>query len=309
MLTLEDRFEGCMVGHLVGDAVGEGYSGAKIKWHENVVMKGHVDVATGIKYPKGYPSEAAANTYCLARSLLERGWSPEDQYERYGRWFREGYGTPGGKTVGHSERMAHLLAAEPELDAERMKIDDSAITGAEGLMRMAPIPLYYHGRGIDVIAEKAEEATAVTNNNGEVELYSAIFSVLIELVLNGNSKGECVEQLRDFFRDEVSVALLGGNELWAKPDCKSDFFQARTVLRVAIWSWLCTVDYKAAVSKAVKRGVNMATLGSVAGALAGATYGYDDIPPMWRFDSLMREDFYSMAQGLRLSSLWRDLPD
>ena len=66
-------------------------------------------------------------------------------------------------------------------------------------------------------------------------------------------------------------------------------------LEASVWCLLTTSSYKDCVLKAVNLGSDTDTVGAVAGGLAGALYGYDNIPKKWRDDLLRREYIENMV--------------
>ena len=61
-------------------------------------------------------------------------------------------------------------------------------------------------------------------------------------------------------------------------------------LEAAIWCVLTTDGYRECVLKAVNLGDDTDTVAAVAGGLAGALYGYEDIPKKW-LTTLKRKDY------------------
>ena len=52
-------------------------------------------------------------------------------------------------------------------------------------------------------------------------------------------------------------------------------------LEAAIWSLLNSDSYRGTVLRAVNLGGDTDTIAAISGSLAGALYGYDDIPKEW----------------------------
>ena len=73
-------------------------------------------------------------------------------------------------------------------------------------------------------------------------------------------------------------------------------------LEAAIWCLMTTNDYKSCVLKAVNLGNDTDTVAAVSGGLAGALYGYDDIPKEW-LDTLKRRD-YIEKMCVKSSEAW-----
>mgnify|MGYP000546168875 CR=1 FL=1 len=61
-------------------------------------------------------------------------------------------------------------------------------------------------------------------------------------------------------------------------------------LEAAIWCLYTTNNYRDCVLEAVNLGEDTDTVAAIAGGLAGALYGYDDIPKKW-LDTLYRRDY------------------
>jgi ADP-ribosylglycohydrolase len=61
-------------------------------------------------------------------------------------------------------------------------------------------------------------------------------------------------------------------------------------LEAALWCLLTTTSYKECVLKAVNLGEDTDTVAAVAGGMAGALYGYDEIPKGW-IDTLLKRDY------------------
>ena len=61
-------------------------------------------------------------------------------------------------------------------------------------------------------------------------------------------------------------------------------------LEAAIWCLMNTHSYEECVLEAVNLGEDTDTIAAIAGGLAGALYGYDNIPQRWR-DTLIKRDY------------------
>ena len=72
-------------------------------------------------------------------------------------------------------------------------------------------------------------------------------------------------------------------------DIKSTGYVVDT-LEAALWCVLTTNNYRDCVLKAVNLGDDTDTVAAIAGGLAGALYGYDNIPVEWR-NTLIRKDY------------------
>jgi len=307
-----DRYKGAVLGHLIADSLGAPHT---IKDAQDIPIDlelvDYLDAVTNTQAPSGHPTDDGSQLICLGESLVTAGFDPEVQYDYYLRWFRNGFATRLRKAIGYGGQTARLFRNHDQLDVDRMRTSDPKIKGSGGLMRTLAIPLYYRTDSIDLVINKAKVATAVTHNNDEVMLYSAVYSVLIALILQGQSKQEALVELESIFEREELVTSIFQKDLPSMETegrkkilkISDDFFTARSTLITALWAWQTTNNYADAVVKAIKVGVNTDTFGAVTGGLAGATNGVGDIPQRWLEGLLMKKRLVKLAANLYGKSL------
>ena len=68
-------------------------------------------------------------------------------------------------------------------------------------------------------------------------------------------------------------------------------------LESAIWSLLNSENYKDTVLCAVNLGGDTDTIAAIAGGLAGALYGYDDLPKEWINETLDKDNILFMCDN------------
>ena len=101
MIT-RDRWDGCLIGLATGDAVG-----TTLEFKPRGTFKPLTDMVGGGPFhlPAGAWTDDTSMALCLATSLVEtRGFDPQDQMERYWRWYREGYLS---RTAGSGQRQSY----------------------------------------------------------------------------------------------------------------------------------------------------------------------------------------------------------
>ena len=69
-------------------------------------------------------------------------------------------------------------------------------------------------------------------------------------------------------------------------------------IEAAVWCLLNTSSYSECVLKAVNLGEDTDTVGAIAGSLAGAVYGYDNIPREWLDDLIKRDYLENLCENL-----------
>ena len=69
-------------------------------------------------------------------------------------------------------------------------------------------------------------------------------------------------------------------------------------LEAALWCFLHTDSFQAAILRAANLGEDADTTAAICGQIAGAFYGVDAIPPAWLQRLVMRDEIAAMAQAL-----------
>jgi ADP-ribosyl-[dinitrogen reductase] hydrolase len=103
--VLRDRYRGALLGLAVGDAVG-----TTLEFKPPGTFEPIDDMVGGGPFglEPGQWTDDTSMALCLAESLIECGFDPEDQLRRYVRWWREGYLSSTGRCfdIGNTTRTA-----------------------------------------------------------------------------------------------------------------------------------------------------------------------------------------------------------
>ena len=192
--------------------------------------------------------------------------------KRIKSWLSAGAYTPDGDAFDFGNTTASALSAGHGLAGERSN-------GNGSLMRIAP--LAYFGTEDDEI----RAVSAITHAH-RISVESCVcFVKLIRNLIGGNT-----------FEDSLRFSIPDGDEFAFLADIAS---QPRDAVRsggyvldtlaAAIWCFANTDSYEECVLAAVNLGSDSDTTACVAGALAGAVYGYRAIPSEW-LDTLRGKD-------------------
>src|SRR5690606_27627979 len=140
-----DKFKGCLLGLACGD-----YLGATVEYRskENVrkvFAQGVTPLAVdfhGYGNITGFYTDDTSQMICLAESLLEKGFNPQDQLRRYKKWLYEGYATPFGvKSYGVGQNTLRILMRLDENSIPEEITHDPKQGGNGAVMRCAPVAL------------------------------------------------------------------------------------------------------------------------------------------------------------------------
>ncbi|MFN8520148.1 MAG: ADP-ribosylglycohydrolase family protein [Chloroflexota bacterium] len=281
---LPARLAGAVWGHLVGDALGVPYE------FRDASAIGTVQWgATGSHHqPPGTWSDDGALMLALLDSLLEAGFDPEDQGRRARAWRERGAYAAGGTVfdIGNATRAAldTLAAGVPAVDAGPSGERDC---GNGSLMRILPLALVERDVPDARLVDMAHLASRVTHGHPRCQVACALYSFVARRILAGarhraDAQADARAALRATYQRQGSGGHLAAlDELEAWPGRGG-----RGYVIDSLWSawdaFAGATGYQDAVTRAVRYGADTDTTAAIAGGLAGAWFGVDDIPAEWR---------------------------
>lgn len=188
----------------------------------------------------------------------------DDMRGEFARWLYEGAYTPDGSAFDVGNATATAIEQGHGCDGERSN-------GNGSLMRIAPLALTTVGD------DEVRDASAVTHAHTISKEACVAFVHILREVLRGEALATAIE---GNIPDDSRFGFMRDIESWSRDDVRSTGYVIDT-LGTALWCALNTDDYASCVLAAVNLGDDSDTTACVAGALAGAMYGYDSIPREW----------------------------
>ena len=254
---------------------------------------------------------------CLANSLITcRIFNAYDQLVRYKWWYRKGYMSSTGHCfdIGEATREAiQEFERRQENFAKKMSIplktldflDDRTLlrqfpvdcgksdaAGNGGLMRLAPVPLFFFRQPRKAV-EYSGHSSTVTHGDRRSFDACRYYGALIVAALHGESKEKLLdnnfyEKHLDWFgnlplHDEVRLIAQGS---FKQPNGYDDGIRGKGFvidsLRAALWAfWSDEGSFEKGALAAVNLGDDTDTTAAIYGQLAGAYYGYRALPSRW----------------------------
>lgn len=262
MATLRD----VVYGAAIGDALGVPYE----------FMERGVFTCTGMSsggahgQPAGTFSDDTSMMLATCDSIRELGRIDcEDMRRRFRSWAYEGRYTSGGTVFDIGNATSTALAEDRGCTGIRSN-------GNGSLMRIAPLAF------TDASDDEIRSVSATTHAH-EISTESCVAYVhVLRRILEGGTVAEATADVRVAAADYVFVPGIPIDEV------KSGGYVLDT-LDAALWCLCNTSSYPECVLAAVNLGSDTDTMGCVAGALAGAVYGFDAIPHDW-VDALRGKD-------------------
>lgn len=280
-----DKIKGALYGVAIGDALGgplEFMSAEEIQKEHGRVTEmiggGWLDL-----YP-GETTDDTAMTLAVAGGILEM---PELPYQAIGRRFIDWYKS-GPKDIGNACASSIQNAIMNRGDwweaaQQTQATQGRPVEGNGALMRTIYPALFYKDekkrrlvtRGIALMTHAGEESTSLCEEYVE-QVHAAIDGEIVHMMLTLDS-------------DPTGYVVDSYN--------------------VAIEAIVTTRSFEDALVEAVNRGGDADTIGAICGGLAGAVYGYSEIPERWieAMDEDLRKklDFFAKMAEKEQTTAWK----
>jgi ADP-ribosyl-[dinitrogen reductase] hydrolase len=285
-MDLLSRFRGSLLGLAVGDALG-----APVEFEP----RDSFPLITG--YRGGGPFNLGAGDWtddtslalCLAESLVERhGFDPRDQAERYLRWWREGHMSCIGNCFDIGNTTKWSLQRFLDTGDPYSGPTDPAKASNGSLMRLAPVPLFYHAHPAEAV-EYSGQSSKTTHGAPAAVDSCRYLGALIVGALAGESKDNLIsgrfEPARGLWERapltrEVELVAEGSFRHSEPPEIQAIGTAVKT-LEASLWAFSRAGSFREGCLLAVNLGDDSDTVGAVYGQLAGAYYGVEEIPDKW----------------------------
>jgi len=281
-----ERYRGCLLGLAVGDALG-----TTLEFKPPGSFEPITDMIGGGPFNRqpGQWTDDTSMALCLAESLIEcRGFNPQDQMERYVRWWKEGHLSSTGACfdIGNTTRTA--LSAFLRTGNPFSGPTDSRSAGNGSLMRLAPVPMFYAGNPREAI-ERSGESSRTTHGARVCIDACRYFGGLIVGALTGTDKDEL---LTDHYAPipgywdkhplSPEIENIAGGSFKKKnpPEIRGTGYVVQS-LEAALWAFHNSESFQEGCLMAVNLGDDADTTGAIYGQIAGAYYGQDQINNAW----------------------------
>ncbi len=278
-MELVERYQGCLLGLACGDAVG-----TTLEFKPRGSFEPITDMVGGgpFNLEPGQWTDDTSMALCLAESLVEkRGFNPLDQMERYVKWYRTGYLSSTGVCFDIGGTTASALRRFEKTRDPYSGPTDSRSAGNGSLMRLAAVPLFFFPDR-DAMIYYAGESSRTTHGAHECIDACRFFASVIFNAFFGREKisvlfdhdeaivksPNILDVVRGTYRDKNEDQIQGNGYV-----VKS--------LEGALWCFLSTDSYPAAILKAANLGDDADTTAAICGQVAGAYYGTSSIPEKW----------------------------
>lgn len=276
---------------------------------EKPVIKMTPKISAGI--PKGAWSDDTSLTIATIDAMTKGGINYTAMADNFVRWFtsnqfcsiNESFGI-GSVTLKSLVRYTQRLEEAYECGSDTIKDIDNG-----SLKRILPIAYYFVARkDTDKrIFEVVKRTSSITHANEIVICGCYIYIRFVMNLLKGNNKFSAFNQMRKldynmFSKDTINLykrILFEDINILEIEDINSSSYIVDT-LEAALWCFLKSNNYKECIIATTNIGGDTDTVGSIAGALAGIFYGYNNIPKDMLEDLRKREYLEELCEYFEL---------
>jgi ADP-ribosyl-[dinitrogen reductase] hydrolase len=280
-----NRARAAFIGLAIGDALGAtvefmkpGEIASRYGLHRDIVGGGWLHLKPG------QVTDDTEMSLCIARAVISAGgWSLKGIADNFAAWLRS---KP--MDVGDTCRRGirnYVLEGTLEVAYHEWSAGNGAC------MRMLPVALYTLGDD-SRLTKLAVEQAHLTHNHPLSDAACVYLGRLLHLALCGFSKSRLRQELEGLFSQHPNFRFEPYHGL-------ATAYVADT-LQTVFHSFFRTRGFESCLVETVNQGDDADTTGAIAGMLAGAYYGMEDIPKRWlkKMDGKMLDELTKLAEQL-----------
>jgi ADP-ribosyl-[dinitrogen reductase] hydrolase len=299
-MTTKDRYEGCLLGLAVGDAVG-----TTLEFKKPGNFNPIQDMVGGGPFGlrPGYWTDDTSMALCLAESLItQKKMDHRDQMGRYLNWYRHGYWSSTGVCFDIGNTVCTALHLFEETDNPVAGSREPYTAGNGSLMRLAPVPMFY-AKNPDNATLMCAESSLTTHGATPAVDGCRYYGGLIVAALHGIPKEEFLSAgYRPFgkvwdegvLNDAIDRVAQGSFKERNPPDIAGTGYVVKS-MEAALWAFYNSDNFRDGCLKAANLGDDADTTAAIYGQLAGAYYGVQGIPQDWLIKLHLRKEISEMA--------------
>lgn len=298
MISLDERYLGCLLGLAVGDAVG-----TTLEFKPRGSFTSIIDMDGGgpFNLEAGQWTDDTSMALCLAHSLAYRnGFNAEDQMNRYCNWWQLGYMSSTGDCFDIGMTVVTALRGYLESKDPFQGSVDPLSAGNGSLMRLAPIAMFYHPN-LELMLRYAGESSRTTHGAEECIDACRYFASLLHACFLGLNKQEVLDS--GFYTPKTKKVSEIARGVYSSKEQSQIQGTGYVIdcLEAALWCFSKANSFEEAILMAANLGDDADTTAAVCGQVAGAYYGAEGIKPDWLAKLSMKDEITELS--LKLFSL------
>lgn len=250
---LKNRAKGALWGLVIGDCLGSPIQFSEKDNHPFITEMVPCEI---FRTPAGYWTDDASMAFCIIESYIRlKKYDLEDIASNFVKWYNSGFmsSMPYAFDVGGATDYAIQC-----IEKKSMKNGNEQTQGNGSIMRFAPS--YF-------ISNKEKEKNIIFDISDLTHYSSVVRNVVLKL---SDTISEHLQGVRTSNKSRYSNREEVDNSGWAV-----------STMEAALWAFENSFDFESGMIKAVNLGGDSDTIGAVFGQIAGAYYGFSNIPERW----------------------------
>lgn len=271
----ENRFLGSIFGLAIGDALG---APVEFKSKGNFTHVKSFRAGGEFNLRAGEWTDDTSMALAMADSIVTKlTMDQQDQLTRYWAWYQFGRYSVNGRCFDIGINTRESLERWKRTGKPSPGIDRST-SGNGSLMRLAPAVLAFSNTRQTATAAAILSSTTTHASDVVLDCVEIMTAALMD-ALDGRVE-TIVGPMSYRTAEGCDVGMCGMGSMTEMAINPSGY--APESLWCALHSIRSTNTFKDAVLKAVNYGGDADTIGAITGQIAGALYGFDGIPEVWR---------------------------
>ena len=295
-MDLIARYQGCLLGLAVGDALG-----TTLEFKPRGTFEPIDDMVGGgcFGLEPGQWTDDTSMALCLAESLIEKkGFDPYDQMKKYLLWYRTGYMSSTGTCfdIGGTTRAA--LDAFDKTGEPFSGPANPRSSGNGSLMRLAPVPMFFFPDR-DAMIFYAGESSRTTHGSQACIDACRLFASILFNAFSGMDKERVLFDHDPAIVQSPAIREIAGGAYRDKTEeqIQGSGYVVKS-LEAALWCFYTADSFRDAVLKAANLGDDADTTAAICGQMAGAFYRKRNIPKEWVMRVFLSNKINNMAQEI-----------
>jgi ADP-ribosyl-[dinitrogen reductase] hydrolase len=288
-ITLQERARGCMMGQLVGDALGsivEFERARTIRAAYPTGLRGMIPSPVHHTLA-GQPTDDSELALALARCLIDRGaFEAEVVAGAYADWYASDPFDCGATTAQALGAMVKARARDASLAQAGYAHANAASEANGALMRQSPLAIFGWQHDPDTLDVMVRADTCLTHPNQVCQDASAAFIIALAATMRDGLDGPAASALAHVWSrthgqsPAVTQAIAAARTM--PPHYEGSQGHVLIALQNAFYQALHAPSFEEGIVDTVMRGGDTDTNAAIAGALLGAIHGIEAIPADWR---------------------------
>lgn len=301
-LTPSDKLEGCLYGHLVGDALGSRYIFNSSKHATENVKKDTVQNKLPIlgsghfNLKKGQGTDNTEMMLCLLDVVSDNTYNQEKSAKNYIEWYKTKPVDISGSVRAALDTQDLVAKNAKDMIRNSEKMNKWAMSNAV-LVRIAPLALISGTLEVEELKDFVDQESDLTHPNSIVKNMALCYCLAIKYCLRGYNKDKVFERVLNYpgILPRTKITLLDAkedgdkiylidedlNETYITSDDTSHQGYCGVAFQNAFYELMNGNSFNESMVSIIKRGGDTGTNCAITGALLGAYYGLKQIDEGW----------------------------